>query len=408
MKTKLVLIALTLFLVFAACTNNLTNPTIAVPIAIGTPADGAVLTDPQNITALSGQGYIFTRVDFYIDSLLVGSDSTLSFQYYFNIFNFNSGSSHSIYVMGFTSDSSYASQLIHVTIQYDHGFSYISTYRPGSQHAVGVTNYYNALFISTGDAGLEVLDITNKSRPTFRSRLDTPGQALHSAIEYPFVYIADRDQGVTMANFSNVDSLIYLHRYISQSLTKDVAVSDNYILAVENDGLSILAQVNLQPYSRRIFQDILNYVVTRHDTAYVVGDNGFYIIDCTDPVSSTLVGSYNNLGQGKGAAIADTFAFIANGSDGVIVLSIAHPANPRFLARFNPGQNMTTVTAGTGFLFAGSYSNMVYALDYTSQPGTIQIVDSFNAGNLVEEITFNSYHLYVAANTDIEILRFVP
>jgi hypothetical protein len=121
-----------------------------------------------------------------------------------------------------------------------------------------------------------------------------------------------------------------------------------------------------------------------------------------------MVGLYNNLSQGKGVAVADTFAFIANGSDGVIALSIADPTNPRFLARFNPGQVMTTVAAGNGFLFAGSYSNMVYALDYTSQPDTITVVDNFNVGNLVEEIAFNSNYLYVAANTDVDILRFVP
>jgi hypothetical protein len=408
MKTKLAFIIILMLLGVMACSNNPTKPSVIVPILIGNPADGSALQDPTYITAMPGSGYLFRKIEFYIDSALVATDSIAPFQYLWNVFTYTSGTSYSIYAVGTTSDTSYTSQTIHVTPEFTRGFSFISTYQPGSQHALGVANYYNVLFISTGDAGLEVLDITTKAQPLFRSRLVTTGPAQHAAILFPYVYIADRDQGVEMADFENVDSLTPTHRYTSQSQARDVAVSDNIILAAENDGLSILSPTNLALYSRRVFQDLLNYVVARHDTAFIVGNSGFYIVNCTNPSASLVIATYNLPGQGLGVAVIDTFAFIAVGSDGVIALSIAHPASPRFLARYSSGQIMTAVTAGDGVLFAGSNSSAVYALDYKTHPDNLVLIDRMDVNSTVTEIAHSPNYIYVATNSNVEILRFIP
>ncbi len=408
MKTKLVFIVFLMLLGVMACSTSPTTPSVIVPISIGSPADGAMLTDPVYITANPGAGYTFRRVDFYIDSVLVATDSVAPFQYFWNIFSYTSGTSRLIYAVGTTADTTYTAQAIHVTPNFTRGFSFISTYRPGSQHALGIANYYNVLFISTGDAGLEVLDITMRSQPLFRSRLATTGPAQHAAVSFPFVYIADRDQGVEMANFENVDSLIPTNRYGSQSLARDVAASDNVILAAENDGLSILATSNLALYSRRIFQDLLNYVVARHDTAFLVGNNGFYIVDCTNPNASQIVSTYNLPGQGLGVAVIDTFAFIAVGSEGLIALSIKNPGNPGFLSHYSSGQIMTSVVTGDGILFAGSNSSVVYALDYKDHPDSLVFIDRVDVSGSVAEIAHGPNYLYVATSSNVDILRFVP
>jgi hypothetical protein len=407
MKTKFAL-ALGILLAMMACQNVVTPPTPVVPIAVGYPQNGAVLTDPVTITAIPGSGFVFNQVDFYIDSLLVASDSISPFQYDWNFYDLESGSNHTLYVVGFTADSSYGSDTVHVRLQFAHGLSFISVYRPGSQHAIGVTNYYNVLFVSTGTDGLEVIDIRDKYAPQFLSRLITGGQAMHSAVIFPYVYVAELNQ-VEMADFENVDSLIPVYNYQLESLKRDVAVSDNFIFSIENDGLSILDPSDLQPYSRYSFpQDLLNYAVARHDTAFVVGNNGFYVVDCTNPDNPAMVGTYNNLNLANSVAVTDTFAFIANGSDGVIALSISHPTNPRPLAaRFNTGSIMKSVAVGDGYLFAGSISGRVDALVYTTAD-TLTSISNFDVGTIIEEIRYDSNYLFVAANANVDILRFVP
>ncbi len=406
MKSKLVLILCAL-LAFMACKSDVVSPPSLTPITITNPHDGAVLGDPVVIVATPGQGFGFTRVDFFIDSTLVGSDSIPAYQYVWNIFTQEAGSSHILYAIGYTADSSYVSSPVSVTVEFSQGFSFVSTYQPGAQHVLGITNYYNVLFVSEGESGLEVLDITTKTLPRFRSRLITGGQAFHSDVLFPFVYVAELNQ-VVMADFQNVDSLITVGEYQLQSLKRDVAVSENFVFSAENDGLSILSQLNLHPYSRFAFnQDLLNYVAARHDTAFVVGNNALYIVDCSTPSAAHIVGSYGGLNLAKSVAVVDTFAFIANGGAGVLALSIANPANPRFLALYNPGQNFTSVAVGDGFVFAGSNSSAVHALIY-SVPDSLIFFSGSDVSGLVQEIKYSSNYLFVAATSNVDILRFVP
>jgi hypothetical protein len=403
---KAIISGLILSSVALSCKDKATTPPEpVVPLAIVTPDNGDQLTDSQVIEAAVGSGYSFPSVDFYIDNIMVFSDSAFPYQYYWNIFEYDPDIVHPIYVEGLRSDTTYRSDAILVTLDFQQGFSYAGTYQPGSQNALGVVNYFNVVFVSMGDAGLEMLDVRNRTAPQFLARFDTPGQALHADVSFPVVLIADRDQGVTAADFSDIDSMMFVATFNTQSLAVDVAASENVIFVAENDALSVL-QFDGDHFSSHgrlsLSNDILRYLVARHDTSFVVGNSGFYIIDA----SRDLIGSYDNLTLARAVAVSDTFAFIANGADGVIALSIENPANPRFLARFNPGQIMVAVDAGDGVLFAGVGNGTVYAIDYGTS-GQLNVIDQFGASNLLEEIDYESNYLYVAAHTNVDILRFV-
>ncbi len=401
--------SLFLLLSLAACDNKSTSPPHEItPIAVTTPENGAHLIDPVTIQAVAGEGYHFTKVDFYIDTLLVGTDSTAPYQYFWDIFQYDPDQLHPVYVIADSGANDYMSAVILVTLDFSQGLTFAGSFEPGSQNARGVTNYDNVLFVSEGDAGIEMLDIRIRTAPQFLSRFDTPGQALHTDVRFPLVLITDRDQGMRAADFSRVDTMIADGVYNSQSLAIDVAVSDNVIFLAENDGLSVLEWngTAFDALGRLSFtQDILKYVVARNDTAFVLGNNGFYIVDS----QQRLVGTHDNLSLARAVAVADTFAFIASGNDidGVIALSIRDPRSPRFLARFSTGQPMAAVDAGDGILFAGSSIGTVYALSY-SAPGHLTEISRFSASNLLEEIDYEANYVYVAAHTSVEILRFVP
>lgn len=404
---KLIALFLTAALAFTACDDNTTNPpTVITPLRISSPSSGSTLRDKQVIHAVAGEGYSYTRIDFLVDGDSIFSDASAPYDYQWNIFEYESGSSHSLQVRGFTADTTYLSSTVSVQLSFTSGFSLVSTYSSLSQQANGVINYGDAIFVSNGVNGLELIDISSISSPVFRSRYSTSGYALHADIEYPYVYIADRDQKVLQADFSDPDTILPLFTYTSQSQVSDVAVSANYLFVAETDGLSILRLFNLNPYSRQSFSDHLNYVVARHDTAFIVGNSSFFIVDCTNPNSSEIIGSYDNLSLAQGAAVIDTFAFVASSGAGLVALSIANPENPRELARYNPGQSIVTVDVGDGILFAGASTGQVYALDYHIA-GTISLLHLFNDGNQIKEIDYKDNYLFVAATSNVDILRFI-
>ena len=404
---KILAIITLAFPAIMACDPNIINPpTPAAPIAISSPTNGSTLHDRQIVRTVVDNSYIFNRVEFLIDEDSVYSDSTSPYQYEWNIFEFNSGTSHTLQAVGYTNDSTFVSAIVNVQLSYTTGFSFISTFGSLSQQASGVINYGDALFVSNGISGLELIDISNLSSPVFRSRFSASGYALHADIEYPYVYIADRDQKVSKADFSDPDTMIEENTQSFTSQVSDVAVSDNYLFVAETDKLTIVRLSNLTQYSNLSFSDHLNYVVARHDTAFVVGNNSFSIVNCYNPNSIAIVGSYNSLSLGQSVALADTFAFVASSDAGVFVFSINDPENPRELARFNSGLSFVTVDAGDGILFAGAATGQIFALDYHTA-GTISLIDQYSSGNQIKELDYNNNYLYVAASSNVDILRYV-
>jgi hypothetical protein len=402
-------ILIVMLAILAACNSKTTPPEPQPPLAIISPANGATLTDPTVIQARPGPGYTYTSVGFFIDSTLVGTDSLAPYSYVWNIYAYPSNSTHAISAEGYTAGPSYSSDIITVRVEYTSGFSFVATYHPIFQQAAGVTTYQYLMFLSTGDAGLEVIDISDIFTPAFLSRFDTPGQALHAQASPPYVLVADRDQGVQRADFSDPDSLVGQGRFSSGNFANDVAVSNDIAFVAENGGMSVLDLSHadtLISLSRLGTQDILKAVAARGDTAFVVGDDKFYIVDCTHPGAADIVGTYGNSIAGKDVAVVDTFAFIADTPDGILALSIADPTRPRFLARFNVGQLMTTVGATNGTLFAGAEGHGVYALEY-SIPDTLMLLDHFNQTDQTREVHFQWPYVFVAATNNVYILRFI-
>jgi hypothetical protein len=409
MKLKFAVIFLILPLLFGCNGDNGTEPPESTPLRITSPSNNATLEDPVTVVATAGSGYSFTRVDFYIDGDSVWSDDSAPYQYYWNIFAYSSSSQHTIHAIGHAAEESDTSATVTVNVVIIHGFSFLSAYVPSSFQAFGVVNYQNILFVSTGPDGLEVLDISSKVSPQYLSRYDSPGQAMKADLVYPYVFIADLGGGVTRAIFTDLDSLVYRGIYTTQALANDVAVSDNYLCVAENDGFSIVdfSDPNTLNFINKVsFEDQPQYVVARGDTAFIAALEKFYIIDCTIPTSPQILSAFVTDGLARSVAVIDTFAFIADGPEGVSVFSINDPTNPIEVARFATGQQIFAVAAGDSTLFAGGLAGGVYALDY-SVPDTLRLIDQFDSGNSVHELHFDFPYLYVATSRKIDILRFV-
>lgn len=411
MKTRLAIIFLaSAFL--AGCSDKTSEPGEPPPIKITSPVDNATLTDPVIITAAAGTGYAFARVDFYLDGDSVWSDSAAPYQYYWDIFVYSGSSQHSIFAIGYTADTSYTSAAVSAYVSLTSGFSLLSAYAPSALAAYGVTNYNNVMFVATGPDGLEILNVIDKSSPTYISRFDTPGQAMKADVYFPYVFIADYSEGVTRADFSNPDSLLQRGIFTSQAVVNDVAVSGNYLYIAEDDGLSIVGFAD--PDSMNFISKVgmsgqgqPQFVVVRGDTAFVAALSRFYIIDCTTPASPSIISAIATAGQANGVAVDGDLAFVADGSEGVITLSIIDPANPVEISRYNTGQQVITVDTGDSVLFAGALSGGVYALDY-SQPDTLSLADQIDTGNMIWQVHADGPYLYVATSGNVVILRYLP
>jgi hypothetical protein len=408
MKKRIALFLLVPALI-AGCADSTTEPGEQDPIRISSPSNNATISEPLFVTAAAGQGYTFNRVDFYIDGDSVWTDTDSPYRYYWNVFQYTGTTSHTIAATGYTADSSFTSDTVNVTVSLTSGFAFLSTYVPNAQAAYGIVNYQNALFAAVGPDGTEVLDVSSRISPQYVSRYDSPGQTLKADVSFPYVFIADRDAGAMRLDFSNVSSLVLTGWFDTPGLANDVAVSGNYLYVADQDALGIadISQpdtiIALNPVSLTLGE--VNYVVARGDTAYVTDNTNFYMIDLTDPYSPDIVATVSTPGQAQSVAVVDTFVFVADGTEGLISLSINNPSSP--LSTYGFQQAVSSVDVGDSTLFAGTFGGGIFAFDF-SQPDTLQVVDQFGSQDLIYQVHSDPPYLYVAGSGGVTILRFFP
>lgn len=399
-------------LLAAACDHKPAGPNENLPLRITNPQDGDILYNPVTITVDIGSGFSIQSVDFIIDDQLLYSDNSTPFQYYWNIFAYESNSVHTIQVIGNAADTTYTADPVTVTISLEQGFLFITAYRPNSGQAFGVDSYDDLMFVATGQDGVEVLDILDKTVPVYLSRFESAGQALKVDVQYPNIYIADYTGGVSRADFSNPDSLIERGVFNIQVNANDVAISGDLLFVADQNGLIILDDsypdsLGFFYRSTGVFNGA-NYVAARNDTVFLTNTDYLYIIDASDPTAPAVVSNYTASGiSARGVAVIDTFVFIAAGPEGAMELSISDPGNPRFLARFDLGSaEVSTVAATDSTLFIGSYSGDILALDY-SVADTLTELDTFNTSVGINELRYDYPYLFAATSESVYILRFI-
>lgn len=394
---------------FAGCGEESTNPGDNIPIRIVAPDDGEVLFNPVTIVAQTGSEFSITDVEFFVDGELEWIDNDRPFEYYWNIFGYQNNSEHTIMAIGYSDTASYTSDTIAVTISLEEGLLFVATYRPNNDVTHGVATYQYFMFVATGENGVEVIDVLDKTFPAYISRFESAGQALKVDVRYPHLFIADYSGGVVRADISDPDSLTEAGLYNIEVQAIDVAVSDDIIFVADQNGFIILDNTLADSLVSLFRSDLFNgsnHVTARNDTAFITNLSNLYIINASIPDSPEIVFSYASSGA-RAVAVADTFAFVTSGDQGVIALSISDPQNPAYLAGYVTQSAVSTVETGDSTLFVGTFSGDVFALDYF-QPDTLRLLDNLTIeGVNINDLKYDSPYLYVATSQGVKILRFI-
>ena len=97
------------------------------------------------------------------------------------------------------------------------------------------------LWIASGDEGLFLVDITDPTLPTLISTIDTPGQAVDSAIRDQYAYIADGANGLLILDLWNPQQPVEVGHIPFFEAATDVAISDDFAyLALGEGGIGVV------------------------------------------------------------------------------------------------------------------------------------------------------------------------
>jgi hypothetical protein len=128
-------------------------------------------------------------------------------------------------------------------------------------------------------------------------------------------------------------------------------------------------------------------LVVDGDRLYSACERGLDIFDITQPESIRMRGHYDTPGIANGVAVQDTFAYVADNYNGLLVLSVADPTNPCLLGQSAVG-SVTDVAVRDTFAFVGGNDLMAYSVANPATPRRIGTLAGLGVNRIALRDTF--------------------
>jgi len=195
-----------------------------------------------------------------------------------------------------------------------------------------------------------------------RNQLVNQEQPIHPL--YAYLYVVDKYEGLILVNAATLLDGDPLNNYLKRALdpgryprgafNPDGALNDasNITIAgkyayITTPSALVVVSIN-DPLNPRIVSRISlrgpRSVAVQFRYAFVVDQDGLKVIDVTQPEKAHLVdGAVVSLGDARDVYVARTYAYVANGKDGVAIVDVEQPEHPRLDQTFNADGKLNDV-----------------------------------------------------------------
>jgi hypothetical protein len=250
----------------------------------------------------------------------------------------------------------------------------------------------------TGSYGIHIVDISSPFEATVAGefiRSSTGGVYPHGVdVKDGKCYISFNAMGLYIVDVSNPENPVELGHFDALDWARDVVVVDSlaYLLNLNNggsfsDALQYLQVLNISD-PNNIYEvgnwtgsnDYAwsNSLIVREDHAYVLGDNGLFVLDITDPTSPQTVGVWNPGGWNFRMSEDGDLLYIAKEGGGMKVVDVSNPTNPTLISTFStidycadvaPRDSLVYIADGDGGLLIAQHTFAPVSID--NENGTI-------------------------------------
>ena len=180
-----------------------------------------------------------------------------------------------------------------------------------------------------------------------RSRLkENEEQPIHPL--YGYLYVVDKYEGLILVNAATLLDGDPLNNYLKRALTfnpdgllndaNNITIAGNYAYITTAQEL-VIVSINDPLHPRVVNRIGLKHprsVAIQFRYAFVVDDEGLKVVDVTAPEQARLVdGAVVPLAQAHDVYVARTYAYVANGKDGIAIVDVEQPERPRLDQMYN-------------------------------------------------------------------------
>jgi len=207
----------------------------------------------------------------------------------------------------------------------------------------GLAKRGNYVFIVGGDQKLITVDVTVPGSPERKDDFIMPGSIKRLFIESDRIYAAGGYGNFYVVEIADPLTPALAGEHLFSDEVRDIAISGNLLLAAcDNDGLQI--------------------------------------VDISNISSIDSVGAVDTPGSSWGIEIIDDYAFIADNSNGLVVIDFSTPSSPFVSSTYND-QNVTTIQENYPYLYIGNSTEIIITMHDTGEwldtLGTLGITDGY-------------------------------
>nr|NGX43663.1 hypothetical protein [Chlamydiota bacterium] len=246
---------------------------------------------------------------------------------------------------------------------------------PDSARDVVVSGNYAYVADGGQSSGLQIIDVSNITNPTFAGFYDTPGISFHVAFFGNYAYMADWTSGLQIIDVSNVTNPTLTAFYDTPDVARNIVLSGNY--AYVADGGSGLLIIDVSNATNPTLAGSYNTpdhafaVVVSGNYAYMAnGLSGLLIIDISNVANPTFAGSYNTPDSARAVVVSGNYAYVADRTSGLQIIDVSNATNPTLLGSYNTPGNAVDIDVSGNYAYIAGYD-----------AGGVQIIDVSNAAN---------------------------
>ena len=130
-------------------------------------------------------------------------------------------------------------------------------------------------------------------------------------------------------------------------------------------------------------------------TAYILDGGQMEIVDCSDPSSPVGMGHVWLPSPGLGIAVSGSFAYVADGDDGLRVIDVTDPAHPSEVGFYHFWDDAKAVAVSGSYAYLAVDSDGLRVID-VSDPTSPTEVGSWDTGGYARDVAISGNYAYIA------------
>ena len=207
------------------------------------------------------------------------------------------------------------------------------------------------VYVAADFFGLGILDVSDADNPALLGAVKTPGQVKDVAVSGTTAVLADHMSGVDLVDVSDVRAPASLGSVYLDGYSRDVAVLGRLAYAVDDPSgfyvLDLTQTDSWEPMSALQSADGPRIVQVSADAprpfAVLLGHGTLQVYDLSTPAEPVYRSTYATPGGALRVALDGTWAYVADGVHGLLVVDLEDPTAPRVAGSYKPADAVRDV-----------------------------------------------------------------